>query len=93
MKTKIKTEAEIERFLVERIADIVQLPAHAIDPEAPHADHGLDSASAVLLTADLEDELGIELSPALAWDHPNLKSIVRHLATKIAERDEKKGAA
>lgn len=82
---KPTTEAEVERYLVERIADLVELPPHEIDPEAPHADHGLDSASAVLLTADLEDDLGIKLSPSLAWDHPNLRSIAQHIAQRLAQ--------
>jgi acyl carrier protein len=79
----IADERALERLLIERVADIVQLPAHAIDPEAPHGEHGLDSASAVMLTADLEDELGVRLSPSLAWDHPTLRAIAKHVFAQL----------
>jgi acyl carrier protein len=84
LRRHIERVEDLERLLVERVADIVMLPPHAIDPEAPHADHGLDSASAVLLTADLEDELGVALSPSLAWDHPSLRAIAAHVFSLMA---------
>lgn len=77
---------DIERFLVERIADLLLVSPEEIDPEAPHSEHGLDSASAVMLVAELEDELDIALSPSLAWDHPTLRSIAEHVHGMLAAR-------
>lgn len=83
-KPRIERVEELERLLIERVAEIVMLPPHAIDPHAPHSEHGLDSASAVLLTADLEDELGVALSPSLAWDHPSLHAIAEHVFSLVS---------
>ena len=83
---QITNTQELEQFLVERIAELVGIPASSIDLDAPHSDYGLDSASAVLLIAELEDALDIELSPSLAWDHPNLRSIVEHVARLLPQR-------
>jgi acyl carrier protein len=88
MNAKIENEEQLERFLITRIAELLSVPASAIDPEAPHADNGLDSASAVLLIAELEDALDIELSPSLAWDHPSLRSIVEHVARRLPKGDQ-----
>lgn len=76
-------ERDLERFLVERLADLLLLAPHEIDPEAPHSEYGLDSASAVMLVAELEDELAITLSPSLAWDYPTLRSIAEHVHAQL----------
>ncbi len=76
---------EIETFLISHVADLVQLAPRDINPEAPHAEHGLDSASALMLIADIEDTYHVRLSPSLAWDHPNLRSMARYLAQQLVQ--------
>lgn len=71
---------EIETLIVERVADILGLEPSEIDPTAAHANYGLDSASAVLIAAELEEELMVPLPDSLAWDHPTLRGLAHFIA-------------
>ncbi len=63
-----------------RIAAELKLDASYVDPKAPFLRYGLDSISAIAITADMSSWLGKEVDPALFWDHPNLESLAQHLA-------------
>jgi acyl carrier protein len=43
---------------------------------------GLDSANSVFLIVELEDWLGLELTPDLLFEHPTIGELARHLATR-----------
>jgi acyl carrier protein len=43
---------------------------------------GLDSANSVFLIVELEDWLGLELTPDLVFEHPTISELARHLATR-----------
>jgi 8-amino-7-oxononanoate synthase len=59
----------------------VRLDADAVDIYAPFESFGLDSLKAVTLSGLLEDWIGLELSPTLFWDYPNIDSLARYLTT------------
>ena len=73
---------DIEALLVERVADLLELDPTDIDPMAPHASYGLDSATALMLAADLEEDLGVPMPDSLAWDYPTLRELAAHLETQ-----------
>ena len=73
---------EIETWIVSKLADILHMQADQIDTRESFAAYGLDSASAVELSGDLEDWLGRKLSATLAFDYPNVEALARHLAGK-----------
>ncbi|MCA9604466.1 MAG: acyl carrier protein [Myxococcales bacterium] len=70
----------IEVFLIERVAELLGIDVSEVDPARPHASYGLDSATALLLAGDIEDELGVRLSDSVAWDYPTLRSLAAHIA-------------
>ena len=78
--------AEIEAWLVDKIATQLSVAPGFVDPERPFVEYGLDSVQAVSLAGDLETWLGRSLSPTLIWDHPSIAALSRHLA-----RDEGQG--
>jgi len=43
---------------------------------------GLDSANSVFLIVELEDWLGLELTPELLFEHPTIRVLARHLAER-----------
>jgi acyl carrier protein len=43
---------------------------------------GLDSANSVFLIVELEDWLGLELTPDLLFEYPTIGELARHLATR-----------
>lgn len=73
---------EIERWLMRRLAEELQEDEARLDPTTRFASYGLDSMSALVLTGELEDWLGVELPSTLVWDCPT----VRELAVNLEER-------
>ena len=59
------------------------MPAQAIDTHTTFARLGLDSANSVFLIVELEDRLGLELSPDLLFEYPTIRELARHLAERI----------
>jgi acyl transferase domain-containing protein/acyl-CoA synthetase (AMP-forming)/AMP-acid ligase II/pimeloyl-ACP methyl ester carboxylesterase len=73
-------QVEIVNWLVDRAAQLLNVPSSEIDINEAFATSGLDSVQAVRLSADLEDWLKVKLSPTLIYDYPNIKSLARYLA-------------
>jgi acyl carrier protein len=76
------SEAAIRDWCVEYLARTLDLPNHTIDPAMTFARLGLDSANSVFLIVELEDWLGLELTPDLLFEHPTILELARHLATR-----------
>jgi len=76
----VKTQVEIESWLVDHLAAQLRLPPQRIDVLHPFVDYGLDSVQAVSLTGDLESWLGRDLSATLVWDYPTIRALAAYLA-------------
>ncbi|GIX48383.1 MAG: hypothetical protein KatS3mg131_2594 [Candidatus Tectimicrobiota bacterium] len=73
-------------WLAAQVAKRLGVAPEEIDVEAPLARYGLDSLAAVELVAELEDALGCALPATLAWEHPSLAALARHVAQEMAPR-------
>jgi acyl carrier protein len=76
---------DIRRWLLARVAAYLDVPVEEVDPDRPLAELGLDSVLALQLSADIEDELDVS-DDTLAWDHPTISAIARHLADLVLRR-------
>lgn len=74
----------IQDWLVAQLSRVLQVEPQAIDIREPFTNYGLTSVDAVGLSGDLEEWLGLSLSPTLAYDYPTIETLARHLA---GERD------
>ena len=81
--TKQLAPAEVLTWLTLRFADWLEVPVDELDPRRPISSYGLDSISAVTLSVQLEEELGIELDTAVLWDRPTLESLAEHLTESL----------
>ncbi|GAB4526594.1 MAG: hypothetical protein Tsb0014_06850 [Pleurocapsa sp.] len=80
-----KAEA-IQGWLIDKLAEIVEIEANQIDVRQDFEEYGLDSAEAINLSGDLEDYLGCRLSPTLLWDYQNIEALAQYLAAStVAE--------
>jgi len=79
---------QIEAWLLAWLVLRGGVASDQVHRDTPFADYGLDSLAAVELSAELEDWLGIELTPVLAWNYPTPKRLGRHLAMQMAGIDE-----
>ena len=71
-----------------KIAELTGEQPGTYGPGTEFADVGLSSMDAVVLTGELQDDLGRPLSPTLAWDYPNPRALAQHLALGVpGQRD------
>ncbi|MEB3051363.1 type I polyketide synthase [Mycolicibacter sp. MYC123] len=75
-----RSAAEISAWLVNQLAQDLELPVAEIDPSKPFAFYGLDSIHAVRLSTALEKWLGCELVPTIAYEYPSIDILSAHLA-------------
>jgi acyl carrier protein len=78
--------AVILDWLVLKFSEWLEVEPSEFDPRTPVAAYGLDSISAVTLSVDLEDALGIELQTALLWDHPTLAGLADYLSEELSRQ-------
>ncbi len=71
----MKTSAEIQKWLRERIASEIKTEPEAVSARIPFANYGLDSIVIVTLATDLEDWLDISLDPTIFWEYPTVDAL------------------
>lgn len=81
----VRTELEIEQWLVDRIAARLQMPSDQISRDVPILSLGLDSMQSVVLVGELEDWLGCRFTANPLVEHPTIEEISRHLAGRPAD--------
>ncbi|TPG83202.1 acyl carrier protein [Pseudomonas mandelii] len=72
---------ELSRWLATRIADYVNLPLDAIEPDVPLSEYGLDSVYALTLVGEVGTHLGMAVDPTVIWDFPTLRTLAQALAS------------
>jgi acyl carrier protein len=81
--------AEVLTWLTQKFADWLEVPADDLESRRPISSYGLDSISAVTLSVQLEEELGVELDTAVLWERPTLESLADYLTERLnTERRE-----
>ncbi|MCA1185130.1 MULTISPECIES: acyl carrier protein [unclassified Saccharopolyspora] len=74
------SRAQLQAWLAERVAALLDRPPSEIAVEAELGDYGLDSVRAAALVAEIEDGWDLVLDPAVAWEHPSVAALASHLA-------------
>jgi acyl carrier protein len=80
------TQEQISDFCVVSLANILRIPQNTVAVDAKFARLGLDSAMIVYFMMELEEKLGLELSPDDFYDHPTVNDLSRYLAQRLATR-------
>lgn len=75
-----RTEEEIRNWLVTQVAAELAVAPSQVNVRVPLTQLGLDSMTAVMLSGDLEEWLGITLPPGLVSDYGTIEALARHLA-------------
>lgn len=76
-----RTTQEVQTWIVDYLADLLEVDPEDIDTSIPFDRYGLDSSAAVGLTGDLEDWMGMEIDPTLLYDYPTVDAVARHLTS------------
>ncbi|MBO1350491.1 MAG: amino acid adenylation domain-containing protein [Hormoscilla sp. GUM202] len=69
----------LETWLAKWIGRSLGVAAESIDPNKSLFYYGLDSVTAMQLATDLEELLGSQVSPSVAWDYPTIVALTRYL--------------
>lgn len=82
----------IEIWLMNWLTRRANVPQNEIHRDKPFADYGLDSLTAVEMSRDIEDWLGVQVTATVAWNYPTCMSMARYLARQVAGVAEDTGA-
>jgi acyl carrier protein len=77
----VRDAAEIQAWLIDYLAQLLEIPPEEISVVDSFQEFGLDSAAAVGLTGDLGRWFGQKLEPTLAYDYPTIGSLSAYLAS------------
>jgi acyl carrier protein len=80
------TREQISELCMVSLAHVLRIPKDTIEANAKFTRLGLDSAMVVYLMMELEEKLGLELSPDDFYDYPTVNDLSRYLAEKQAKR-------
>ena len=80
---KLPTQREIQNWIVNYVAELLEVNPDRIDVRIPFDRYSLDSHAVVGLSGDLEDWLEIELEPTLLYNYPTIEALTSYLAEKL----------
>jgi 3-oxoacyl-(acyl-carrier-protein) synthase/acyl carrier protein len=63
-----------------------EVPQEGVDISAPLMDMGLDSLAGTQLMRQMNDSLGVDLSPTLLFDYPTMNALSDHLAGLVSDK-------
>ncbi|MDA0266671.1 MAG: AMP-binding protein [Cyanobacteria bacterium] len=78
----------LKQWLIDWLAQTLQLPPMEVDSTRPFAEYGLDSVAAVELTEALQSTIDQPLSPTLAYEYPTVDAVADYLAQHLGYRDQ-----
>lgn len=73
----------ILEWLTAKLSERLKVSIEEIDPEETFSGHGLSSAQALILMAQLEERLNLRLSPTLFWNYPTPLSFSHRIAEEF----------
>ena len=85
MNTANISVSDIDSWLTNAVASILNIQSEEVDKNIPFERYGLESADIVGMTADLEDWLQCSLDdPTLMYEYPTIKELTTYLANNYA---------
>lgn len=75
----------IATWLVNNLAEQLEVEPDEIDISEPLESYGLDSAQGMMIISRAEKEFGFEISPMLLWHYPTIESLAERLTEELAE--------
>lgn len=83
-------EAELRSLVVAHVAELLGCLPADVTPSATLSELGLGSVQVLALCGDLEDELDLDIDPAVIGDYPTVESLGSFL---LALQSADRGAA
>ena len=77
------TEEELISFCREELSQMMGVTPESIDINANFEDLRLNSIHAMQMLDELEDRLGIAISPIVFWENPTLSSFCKNIFSQL----------
>ena len=81
LSIRCKEESELREWLVNYLAEALNLRAESIDHRMHFDQLGLDSVLTLTLAGDLELHLKRSISETIVFDYPSIDSLARYLTS------------
>lgn len=81
------TSNQVQEWMVQRLARILDVAPEAIDVHERLENYGLESVEAITVSGDLSDWIGRKVAPTILWDHPTIASLAQHIAAPEPMRE------
>src|SRR5258706_4100353 len=91
--TAARSADEIAVWMVARVCEELQINPADLELREPFSSYGISSKSAVIISGDLMDWLGRDLSPILLYEYPTVDALARYLAQPPTSQPEPAAAA
>ena len=80
----IKTVVEIQEWLVNYLAEFLEVETEEIDINRSFDEYALNSSTVIYLTGELEEWLGSELEPTLLYEYSTIHEVTLYLSSKTS---------
>ncbi|MBU7583099.1 MAG: acyl carrier protein [Nostoc sp. TH1S01] len=80
---KLPTQIEIQNYLVNYLAELLEVKPNRIDVTIPFDRYGLDSATVLELAGELQTWLDYELDPTLFYNYPTVRALSQQLIEEL----------
>ncbi len=77
------TVEDIQDWLAAQIAEQLGIEPEEIDIKVPFDSYGLDSVQIVNIANLGKQYFGLQLSPLVLWNYPNIESLSQYLLTEL----------
>lgn len=74
---------DIQDWLAAQIAEQLGVDSDEIDLQVPFDSYGLDSAQIMSIANLGKQYFGVQLSPLIIWNYPNIESLSQYLAEEL----------
>jgi len=81
--------ADVEKWLVAWLTHRAELEPGSIQPSTPFAELGIDSLTAMEISQDMDQALGLQLPPMVIWSCPTAEELSAYLAEQLLAGDAK----
>ncbi|WP_131767716.1 acyl carrier protein [Candidatus Protofrankia californiensis] len=69
----------IATWCQEYVANLLEMPVEAVDPDADFDRLGIDSALAVSLLIEVEERYSVDLAPEALFENPSINAVAAYL--------------
>lgn len=80
------TAQTAQDWLVDRLAQRLNVPPSGVDVNQYFDEFELDSTEALILAGEMENWLGFQIETTAIWYHPTIAQLAEHIAEEAARR-------